>query len=76
MTSPAAPAESVRLTVDLDPALHRRLSEWAAEMAKGHRRPRLALTDAMRAMITATLEDSDVAAAVETELLSSRWAPR
>jgi hypothetical protein len=58
----------IRLTVDLNPAMHRGLSRLAAEVAADMGRPGVPLVTVMRSMITATLEDEQVWAAVQTRL--------
>jgi len=47
--------------VDLSPELYRQLTQWAASAAIALDVPRVALADALRAMIRATAESSDKA---------------
>jgi DNA-binding CsgD family transcriptional regulator len=61
---------SVRLTVDLDIELYRLLTTWAQAAAVELGRPRLALTDCMRAMIRRTATDVHV-----TRLVIETLAP-
>lgn len=75
MTTPA-PARPSRVTVDLDPALLEAFTDWTAKTARANNVRRLTMTDALRAMIRLTIEDSELSAAVETELVASKWAPR
>ena len=65
-----------RVTVDLDPALLESFEDWTTKTARANGRRTLAMTDALRVMIKLTIEDTEVSAAVETELLASKWAPR
>ncbi len=57
---PLQSGTSVRLTVDLDLDLYRLLTTWAQMAAVELGRPRLALTDCMRAMIRRTATDARV----------------
>jgi len=54
-------SKPVRITVDLSPELYRQLTQWAASAAIALDVPRVALADALRAMIRATAESSDKA---------------
>lgn len=54
-------SKPVRITLDLSPELYRQLTQWAASAAITLDVPRVALADAMRAMIRATAEDPDKA---------------
>lgn len=65
-----------RITVDLDPALLQKFEDWTVKTARANKVRRLAMTDALRAMITVTIEDPEMAAAVETELTATKWAPK
>jgi hypothetical protein len=65
-----------RVTVDLDPALLEQFSDWTTKTARANNVRRLTMTDALRAMIKLTVEDTELSAAVETELTASKWAPR
>jgi hypothetical protein len=47
--------------VDLSPELYRQLTQWAASAAIALDVPRVALAEALRAMIRATAESSDKA---------------
>ena len=47
----------VRITLDLSPELYRQLTQWAGTAAVTLDVPRVALADAMRAMIRVTAED-------------------
>jgi hypothetical protein len=58
----------IRLTVDLDPAMHRGLSRLAAAAAVDMGRPGVPLVTVVRSMISAALEDEQVWAAVQTRL--------
>ena len=66
-TEHAAPApgrtairsKPVRITLDLSPELYRQLTDWAASAAIALDVPRVALADAVRAMIRATAESPD-----------------
>jgi len=49
----------VRITLDLSPELHRQLTQWAQSAAIELDVPRVALADAMRAMIRVTTESPD-----------------
>jgi metal-responsive CopG/Arc/MetJ family transcriptional regulator len=69
-------AKTNRVSVDLDPALLEAFDDWTTKTARANGRRSLAMTDALRVMIKLTVEDSDMSAAVETELLASKWAPR
>lgn len=70
------PPKTNRVTVDLDPALLEGFEDWTVKTARANGRRSLAMTDALRAMIRLTVTDSEMSAAVETELLASKWAPR
>ena len=54
-------SKPVRITLDLSPELYRQLTQWAASAAITLDVPRVALADAMRAMIRATAESPDQA---------------
>jgi hypothetical protein len=49
----------VRITLDLSPELYRQLTGWADSAAITLDVPRVALADAVRAMIRVTIEDPD-----------------
>jgi DNA-binding CsgD family transcriptional regulator len=57
---PLQSGASVRVTVDLDIELYRLLTTWAQGAAVELGRPRLTLTDSMRAMIRRTATDATV----------------
>lgn len=50
-------SKPVRITVDLSPELYRQLTHWASSAAVALDVPRVALADAMRAMIRVTAEN-------------------
>jgi hypothetical protein len=52
-------SKPVRITLDLSPELYRQLTEWTASAAVALDVPRVALADAVRAMIRATTESPD-----------------
>jgi hypothetical protein len=52
-------SKPVRITVDLSPELYRQLTHWADSAAITLDVPRVALADAVRAMIRVTLDDPD-----------------
>jgi hypothetical protein len=52
-------SKPVRITLDLSPELYRQLTEWAASAAIAIDVPRVALADAVRAMIRVTAENPD-----------------
>ena len=52
-------SKPVRITLDLSPELYRQLTQWADSAAVTLDVPRVALADAMRAMIRVTAEDPD-----------------
>jgi hypothetical protein len=52
-------SKPVRITLDLSPELYRQLTEWAASAAVALDVPRVALADAVRAMIRATADSPD-----------------
>jgi hypothetical protein len=52
-------SKPVRITVDLSPELYRQLTQWADSAAVALDVPRVALADAMRAMIRVTAENPD-----------------
>jgi hypothetical protein len=54
-------SKPVRITLDLSPELYRQLTQWAASAAIALDVPRVALADAMRAMIRVTAESPDKA---------------
>jgi hypothetical protein len=55
----AVRSKPVRVTLDLSPELYRQLTEWAASAAIALDVPRVALADALRAMIRVTAESPD-----------------
>ena len=50
-------SKPVRITLDLSPELYRQLTEWAASAAITLGVPRVALADAVRAMIRVTADN-------------------
>jgi hypothetical protein len=50
-------SKPVRITLDLSPELYRELTQWADSAAVALDVPRVALADAMRAMIRVTTEN-------------------
>jgi hypothetical protein len=52
-------SKPVRVTLDLSPELYRELTQWADSAAVALDVPRIALADAMRAMIRVTAENGD-----------------
>ena len=52
-------SKPVRITLDLSPELYRQLTEWAASAAIALDVPRVALADAVRAMIKVTAESPE-----------------
>jgi hypothetical protein len=52
-------SKPVRVTLDLSPELYRQLTQWADSAAITLDVPRVALADAMRAMIRVTIESPD-----------------
>jgi len=54
-------SKPVRITLDLSPELYRQLNQWAASAAIALDVPRVALADAVRAMIRVTAENPDKA---------------
>lgn len=52
-------SKPVRVTLDLSPELYRQLTRWVGSAAIAIDVPRVALADAVRAMIRVTLEDPD-----------------
>ena len=52
-------SKPVRITLDLSPELYRQLTQWADSAAMTLDVPRVALADAMRAMIRVTAESPD-----------------
>jgi len=54
-------SKPVRITLDLSPELYRQLTQWAASAAIALDVPRVALADAVRAMIRAAAETPDKA---------------
>ena len=52
-------SKPIRITLDLSPELYRQLTEWAASAAVTLDVPRVALADAVRAMIRVTAESPD-----------------
>jgi hypothetical protein len=52
-------SKPVRITLDLSPELYRQLTHWADSAAITLDVPRVALADAVRAMIRVTLDDPD-----------------
>jgi hypothetical protein len=49
----------VRITLDLSPELYRQLTEWTQSVAVELDVPRVALADAVRAMIRVTADSPD-----------------
>lgn len=68
VSSTAPPPRPVRLTIDLKPELHRKLSRWAADTAEALDIPRLTLADAVRAMIETMTEDVEPGAGTVVRL--------
>ena len=56
---PAIRSKPVRITLDLNPELHRELTMWAESAAIALDVPRVSLADAVRAMIRVTTENPD-----------------
>jgi hypothetical protein len=52
-------SKPVRITLDLNPELYRQLTQWTDAAAVELNVPRIALADAMRAMIRVTTENPD-----------------
>jgi hypothetical protein len=52
-------SKPVRITLDLSPELYRELTNWAGSAAIELDVPRVALADAVRAMIRVTIQDPD-----------------
>lgn len=52
-------SKPVRITLDLSPELYRQLTEWAQSAAVELDVPRVALADAVRAMIKVTADSPD-----------------
>jgi hypothetical protein len=52
-------SKPVRITLDLSPELYRELTRWADSAAVALDVPRIALADAMRAMIRVTADNGD-----------------
>jgi hypothetical protein len=52
-------SKPVRITLDLSPELYRQLTDWTAAAAITLDVPRVALADAVRAMIRVTAENPD-----------------
>ena len=52
-------SKPVRITLDLSPELYRQLTQWADSAAIALDVPRVALADAMRAMIRVSAESPD-----------------
>jgi hypothetical protein len=52
-------SKPVRITLDLSPELYRQLTHWADSAAIALDVPRVALADAVRAMIRVTMDDPD-----------------
>src|SRR4249919_3537660 len=52
-------SKPVRITLDLSPELYRQLTQWADSAAIALDVPRVALADAVRAMIRVTAENPD-----------------
>lgn len=50
-------SKPVRITLDLSPELYRQLTKWADSAARALDVPRVALADAVRAMIRVTAEN-------------------
>ena len=55
----AVRSKPVRITLDLSPELYRELTRWAHSAAIELDVPRIALADAVRAMIRVTMESPD-----------------
>jgi hypothetical protein len=58
-SEPDARSKPVRITLDLSPELYRELTHWAGSAAIELDVPRVALADAVRAMIRVTIQDPD-----------------
>jgi hypothetical protein len=54
-------SKPVRITLDLSPELYRELTQWATSAAIALDVPRVALADAVRAMIRVTVDSPDQA---------------
>ena len=54
-------SKPVRITLDLSPELYRQLTQWAASAAIALDVPRVALADAVRAMIRVSAENPEEA---------------
>ena len=52
-------SKPVRITLDLSPELYRQLTQWAASAAIALDVPRVALADAVRAMIRVSAENPE-----------------
>lgn len=52
-------SKPIRITLDLNPELYRQLTRWADSAAVSLDVPRVALADAVRAMIRVSAEDPD-----------------
>ena len=52
-------SKPIRITIDLSPELYRELTRWADSAAVALDVPRVALADAMRAMIRVAAENGD-----------------
>ena len=52
-------SKPIRITLDLSPELYRQLTQWADSAAVALDVPRVALADAMRAMIRVTADSPD-----------------
>ena len=52
-------SKPIRITLDLSPELYRQLTQWADSAAIALDVPRVALADAVRAMIRVTTEDPE-----------------
>lgn len=52
-------SKPIRITLDLSPELYRQLTHWADSAAIELDVPRVALADAVRAMIRVTIQDPD-----------------
>jgi len=65
-------SKPVRITLDLSPELYRQLTRWADAAAIALDVPRVALADAVRAMIRVTTEGPDITGEVTERLRRDR----